>query len=170
MKPVINKKSLIRGHRLAARTLWLVACLLNAGIAVWGGPVVAGSNPCANGIVVSEPQDHPSLVANCEVLLGLRDQLAGDHNLNWSADIPITEWDGIAVGDYGVKTLELGDNELTGVIPPELGHLSQLEWLSLYDNRLTGSIPPELGRLSQLEWLDLSGKRFHPNWNSATMS
>ena len=155
MKPVINKKSLIRGHRLAARTLWLVACLLNAGIAVWGGPVVAGSNPCANGIVVSEPQDHPGLVANCEVLLGLRDQLAGDHNLNWSADIPITEWDGIAVGYAGVKTLELGDNELTGVIPPELGDLSQLEWLSLYDNELTGVIPSELGDLSQLEWLDL---------------
>ena len=157
MKPVVNKKSLIRGHRLAARTLWLATCLLNAGLAVWGGPVVAGSNPCANGIVVSEPQDHPGLVANCEMLLGLRDHLAGDRGLNWSADIPITQWDGIAVGDSGVKTLELGDNELTGVIPAELGDLSQLEWLSLYDNELTGVIPPALGRLSQLEWLDLSG-------------
>ena len=135
----------------------LAACLLNAGLAAWAEPVAAESNPCANGIVVSEPQDHPGLVANCEVLLGLRDHLAGDRGLNWSADIPITQWDGIEVGDSGVKTLELGDNELTGVVPPELGHLSQLQWLSLYDNRLTGSIPPELGRLSQLEWLDLSG-------------
>ena len=135
----------------------LAACLLNAGLAAWAEPVAAESNPCANGIVVSEPQDHPGLVANCEVLLGLRDHLAGDRGLNWSADIPITQWDGIEVGDSGVKTLELGDNELTGVIPPELGYLSQLQWLSLYDNKLTGSIPPALGRLSQLEWLDLSG-------------
>ncbi len=135
----------------------LAACLLNAGLAAWAEPVAAESNPCANGIVVSEPQDHPGLVANCEVLLGLRDHLAGDRGLNWSADIPITQWDGIAVGDSGVKTLELGDNELTGVIPAELGDLSQLEWLSLYDNELTGVIPPELGDLSQLEWLDLSG-------------
>ena len=135
----------------------LAACLLNAGLAAWAEPVAAESNPCANGIVVSEPQDHPGLVANCEVLLGLRDHLAGDRGLNWSADIPITQWDGIAVGDSGVKTLELGDNELTGVVPPELGQLSQLQWLSLYDNKLTGSIPPALGRLSQLEWLDLSG-------------
>ena len=135
----------------------LAACLLNAGLAAWAEPVAAESIPCANGIVVSEPQDHPGLVANCEVLLGLRDQLAGDRGLNWSADILITEWDGIAVGDFGVKTLELGDNELTGVIPPELGDLSQLEWLSLYDNELTGVIPPELGDLSQLEWLDLGG-------------
>ena len=134
----------------------LAACLLS-GLAAWVEPVVAESNPCANGIVVSKPQDHPGLVANCEVLLGLRDRLAGDRSLNWSADIPITQWDGIAVGDSGVKTLELGDSELTGMIPPELGRLSQLEWLSLYDNKLTGSIPPELGRLSQLEWLDLGG-------------
>ncbi len=135
----------------------LAACLLNAVLAAWAGPVAAESNSCANGIVVPEPQDHPGLAANCEVLLGLRDRLAGDRGLNWSADIPITQWDGIAVGDFGVKTLELGDSELTGVIPPELGRLSQLEWLSLYDNELTGSIPAALGRLSQLEWLDLSG-------------
>ena len=136
---------------------WLAACLLNVGLAAWAGPVAAESNPCANGTVVSEPQDHPGLVANCEVLLDLRDRLAGDRGLNWSADIPITQWEGIAVGDAGVKTLELGDSELTGMIPPELGQLSQLEWLSLYDNELTGSIPPELGQLSQLEWLDLGG-------------
>ena len=135
----------------------LAACLLNAGLAAWAEPVTAELNPCANGIVVSEPQDHPGLVANCGVLLGLRDRLAGDRGLNWSADIPITQWDGIAVGDSGVKTLELGDSELTGVIPPELGDLSQLEWLSLYDNELTGVIPPELGQLSQLQWLDLGG-------------
>ena len=135
----------------------LAVCLLSAGPAAWAEPVAAESNPCANGIVVSEPQNHPGLAANCEVLLGLRDQLAGDRNLNWSADIPITQWDGIAVGDSGVKTLELGDSELTGVIPPELGQLSQLEWLSFYDNELTGVIPPELSQLSQLEWLDLSG-------------
>ena len=135
----------------------LVACLLNAGLAAWAGPVAAESNPCANGIVVSEPQDYPGLVADCEVLLGLRDRLAGNRGLNWSADIPIAQWDGIVVGDAGVKTLELGDSELTGVIPPELGQLSQLEWLSLYNNGLRGMVPPELGQLSQLEWLDLSG-------------
>ena len=149
------KSPIAKGHYGCYKRL--VACLLNAGLAAWAEPVAAESNPCANGIVVSQPQDHPGLVADCEVLLGLRDRLAGDRGLNWSADIPITQWDGIAIGDSGVKTLELGDRELTGVIPPELGYLSQLQWLSLYDNRLTGSIPPELGRLSQLEWLDLSG-------------
>ena len=135
----------------------LAACLLNAGLAAWAEPVAAESNLCANGIVVSEPQDYPSLVADCEVLLGLRDRLAGDRGLNWSADIPITQWDGIAVGDSGVKTLELGDNGLRGMIPPELGQLSQLKWLSLYNNGLRGMIPPELGQLSQLQWLDLGG-------------
>ena len=133
------KSPIAKGHYGCYKRL--AVCLLSTGLAAWAEPVAAESNPCANGIVVSEPQNHPSLVANCEVLLGLRDRLAGDRILNWSADIPITQWDGIAVGDSGVKTLELGDRELTGVIPPELGDLSQLEWLSLYDNELTGMIP-----------------------------
>ena len=124
----------------------LAACLLNAGLAAWAEPVAAESNPCANGIVVSEPQDHPGLVADCEVLLGLRDQLAGDRGLNWSADIPITQWDDIAVGDSGVKTLELGDNELTGVIPPALGRLTELEELNLDGNALIGCAPETLAR------------------------
>lgn len=149
------KSPIAKGHYGCCKRL--AACLLNAGLAAWAEPVAAESNPCANSIVVSESQDYPTLVADCEVLLGLRDRLAGDRSLNWSADIPITQWDGIAVGDSGVKTLELGDSELTGVIPPELGQLSQLEWLSLYDNELTGVIPAALGQLSQLEWLDLGG-------------
>ena len=124
----------------------LAACLLNSGLAAWAEPVAAESNPCANGIVVSEPQDYPGLVANCEVLLGLRDHLAGDRDLNWSADIPITQWDGIAVGDSGVKTLELGDRELTGVIPPALGRLTELEELNLDGNALIGCAPEPLAR------------------------
>ena len=37
---------------------------------------------------------------------------------------------------------------MTGEIPPELGGLSNLEWLYLWGNQLTGEIPPELGDLS----------------------
>ena len=48
--------------------------------------------------------------------------------------------------------LHLGNNGLTGSIPPEIGNLTNLTYLGLYLNQLTGSIPPEIGNLT---WLDL---------------
>jgi hypothetical protein len=45
--------------------------------------------------------------------------------------------------------------QLAGPIPPELGNLSNLQNLYLYSNALTGSIPPELGRLTNLRILYL---------------
>ena len=40
----------------------------------------------------------------------------------------------------------------------ELGSLSNLERLDLGGNQLTGTIPPELGRLSGVVWLYLHDK------------
>ena len=58
-----------------------------------------------------------------------------------------------------LKKLTLGNNELTGPIPPELGNLTNLTFLSLSSNELTGPIPPELGQLTQLEILEISHNR-----------
>ena len=44
---------------------------------------------------------------------------------------------------------------LTGKIPPELGDLSNLTYLSLSGNQLSGEIPPELGKLRNLTSLYL---------------
>ena len=46
--------------------------------------------------------------------------------------------------------------ELTGEIPPEIGDLINLTYLSLFNNQLTGSIPPEIGNLTNLTELVLS--------------
>jgi len=53
-------------------------------------------------------------------------------------------------------TLNLSENELTGSIPPGLENAPLLRNLWLSDNQLTGSIPPELGNNSNLERLILS--------------
>ena len=55
--------------------------------------------------------------------------------------------------------LALGENELSGEIPPELGNLTSLVILELWENELTGEIPPELGSLTNLEHLSLSGNQ-----------
>ena len=56
----------------------------------------------------------------------------------------------------------LGDNELSGGIPPELANLAELTDLGLGRNRLSGPLPPELAALRSLTVLalfnnDLSG-------------
>ena len=120
---------------------------------------------CANGTVVTAPADHPGLVRDCEILLGLRDALAGNATLNWSVTLPITQWEGIIVDRRNgnvplrVTALKLRDRGLDGTLPPALGGLSGLQvlWLSL--NQLTGSIPPELGNITMLTELRLAGNQ-----------
>ncbi|KAG7567720.1 Leucine-rich repeat [Arabidopsis thaliana x Arabidopsis arenosa] len=52
--------------------------------------------------------------------------------------------------------LDLSSNELSGVIPEELGDLSNLRALNLSHNFLSSSIPPNFSNLKDIESLDLS--------------
>ncbi|CAN6247143.1 unnamed protein product [Urochloa humidicola] len=54
------------------------------------------------------------------------------------------------------KVLNLGNNELTGTIPKEIGRLKSLAELNLSFNYLSGEIPQQLCSLTNLEALDLS--------------
>jgi len=58
-------------------------------------------------------------------------------------------------GVLGITGLNLFAAQLTGVIPPEIAGLENLDTLYLYDNELTGRIPPELGNLLNLKILNL---------------
>ena len=98
-----------------------------------------------------------------DVLVALYHSTDGDNWLrsdNWLTDAPIGSWYGVvADSNDRVIELDLSENGLIGSIPPKLGRLTELEWLSLSDNRLSGSIPPELGNLINLESLDLYNNR-----------
>ena len=113
---------------------------------------------CVTGGAVEDSEDNAGLVSDCEALLSARDTLAGDAVLNWSADIPMTEWEGVAVrGTPNRLTgLYLKDKGLSGIIPPELLYLTGLTQLYLHDNGLRGQIPNTSG-LNNLEHLWLSG-------------
>ena len=106
---------------------------------------------------MADPANNPGLATDCEVLLAAKDTLAGSATLDWSATVPIDQWEGVTVGGTGrrVTGLNLGDKGLTGRIPAELGSLIYLETLYLGFNELAGPIPGELGNLSNLETLYL---------------
>ena len=74
----------------------------------------------------------------------------------WLTDAPLREWYGVDVdGEGRVSRLLVSGNNLTGLIPSELGGLANLDVLGLSNNNLTGPIPPELGGLSNLQTLSL---------------
>ncbi|RCV23055.1 hypothetical protein SETIT_4G268500v2 [Setaria italica] len=56
----------------------------------------------------------------------------------------------------GLQTLDLSSNLLTGIIPEGIGRLKNLQELRLQENKLTGPMPSSIGYLSQLLSLDLS--------------
>ena len=128
-------------------------------ILVVGDPAVTG--PCANGIAVPDPHENRGLLGDCNVLLAARDALAGDAGLNWSADLPVTEWEGVTTGGAPARVREvvLGWRGLTGRVPAQLGGLTRLEVLDLHGNRLSGPIPSQLGGLTRLGLLDLHDNR-----------
>ena len=126
----------------------------------------------------------PPLFNDCTVLLAVKETLAGEAELNWTATLPISEWQGVTLGGSpirvtglamskgltgriplelgrldGLVNLNLAVNRLTGPIPPELGRLVNLRALSLDRNALTGTVPEELGQLSRLESVWLRGNR-----------
>ncbi len=78
------------------------------------------------------------------------------NNTNWLSDAPLDSWHGIGTTTLGeVQYLNLGENNLHGIIPPEIGKLQKLTVLALYGNSLTGNIPPEIGQLQNLTDLNL---------------
>jgi Leucine-rich repeat (LRR) protein/tRNA A-37 threonylcarbamoyl transferase component Bud32 len=55
-----------------------------------------------------------------------------------------------------LKVLSFSNNLLSGSIPPNIGNLTNLSFLYLANNHLSGSIPPELGMLKSLTELRLN--------------
>ena len=147
---------------------------------------VQRTSVCATDGAVPDAANNAGLVSDCETLLAAKSELAGSVFLNWSADTPMSDWEGIIVypgtqlrrvawialeknltgtipGELGnlmeLEQLHLGNNKFAGGIPRELGNLSNLTKLTLSHSTLTGAIPKELGNLTNLQTLDISGNQ-----------
>ena len=115
----------------------------------------AGSASGAATVTVAQvvnAADRAALVALYEATDGAN----WNANANWVTDAPLGEWHGVEVdGARRVVSLSLTGNNLTGLLPPELGGLRHLEGLFMAANNLHGPLPSELGMLESLQVLDL---------------
>jgi Leucine-rich repeat (LRR) protein len=115
--------------------------------------------------------------ADCQALLALYNATGGANWTNkggWGVTkTPCTTWPGVTCLNQRVTRLILSPDEtpfvggptpsnpdgqpLAGVLPPQIGNLTQLNTMDLAANELSGSIPTALGKLVNLAALDLSG-------------
>ena len=113
-----------------------------------GISIVYGSS-CA---LADSPEDRAVLVQ----IHSATDGANWKNNANWLSGDLTREWYGVTIdANRRVHGLFLGDNQLAGEIPTELGSLTELEWAFLSQNQLTGEIPSELGSLVNLRLLSL---------------
>ena len=98
------------------------------------------------------------IVKDCQVLLSIRNTLAGSTGLNWKSNIAIEEWDGITISGTPprVTELTLSQRGLLGIIPIQVGELDRLTVLDLEKNGLGGLIPSSIGRLTELVRLNVA--------------
>ncbi|KAG7579047.1 Leucine-rich repeat-containing N-terminal plant-type [Arabidopsis thaliana x Arabidopsis arenosa] len=104
------------------------------------------------------------VAANVEgdALTQLRNSLSSSDPANnvlqsWDATLvtPCTWFHVTCNPENKVTRVDLGNAKLSGKLVPELGQLSNLQYLELYSNNITGEIPEELGNLMELVSLDL---------------
>lgn len=93
-------------------------------------------------------------------LMALYNALGGagwTNHENWGSNKPLSQWHGVQVEDNRVTALYLGNNNLTGEIPSEIGNLTSLKRLYISYNNIGGVLPASMGKLKNLENIYFDG-------------
>ena len=110
--------------------------------------VTAPATPTATTPTGSTDTERTALIA----LYDATDGADWKINDGWLGDGALDKWVRVTTDENGQVTgLDLGSNQLSGIIPAELGNLSRLEVLYISDNNLTGALPQSLTGISGLE-------------------
>jgi len=80
------------------------------------------------------------------------------NNKGWNTTINnvSSRWHGLAVSPDGkVIAMYMYENNLTGVIPPEIGNMLNITDIDLHQNSIGGTLPKEIGNLSKLLYFQI---------------
>ncbi|KAG2661242.1 hypothetical protein PVAP13_1KG490900 [Panicum virgatum] len=81
---------------------------------------------------------------------------------NWDQDsVDPCSWTMVTCSPENLVTgLEAPSQNLSGILSPSIGNLTNLETVLLQNNNINGLIPAEIGKLTKLKTLDLSSNHF----------
>jgi gliding motility-associated-like protein len=74
---------------------------------------------------------------------------------NWLTTQPVALWYGITVNTNRVFTIDLRNNNLSGILPSTIGNLTSLQSLQFDQNSIGGSIPNSIGNLISLQYFSI---------------
>ena len=141
-----------RGRRRTGRWPRLLSArwaLPLAGVALLIADTLSGS---ARPLHAQDPGG--SVATDRVALMALYEATGGPNwtdNTNWGSAPPLGTRHGVTTDlDGRVIHLSLTGNNLRGPLPPAVGRLAQLRFLSLGVNRLSGEIPATLGDLIEV--------------------
>lgn len=111
-------------------------------------------------LYLNENESETIRVQERESLIAFYKATNGDNwknSTNWCSDKPISEWYGVYTNDNGrIEHLDLSSNNLSGVLPDEIGNLQELTAFSVEWNNLSGTIPTSIERLDKLQIFRIS--------------
>jgi hypothetical protein len=128
--------------------LRLVALLFLCGSGLWAG--------CSKTVAPPVEPEMPTQSDSLALVALYQNTGGAQWTRRWTLSRPVAQWAGVTVADGRVVALNLGNNNLTGALPEDIGTLNQLQYLLLNSNRLTGALPAGINRLTGLMVLDVS--------------
>ncbi|XP_008647815.1 BRASSINOSTEROID INSENSITIVE 1-associated receptor kinase 1 isoform X3 [Zea mays] len=100
-----------------------------------------------------------------QALMTIKNTLKDPHGVlkNWDQDsVDPCSWTTVSCSlENFVTGLEVPGQNLSGLLSPSIGNLTNLETILLQNNNITGLIPAEIGKLTKLRTLDLSSNHLY---------
>jgi hypothetical protein len=135
--------------------------------------IVTGLNlQSANFTIGPDPSTHPDY----DALIAIYNALDGPNWTDpWDITAPIETWDTSFRLQFDEVTnrvihFEYSGAGLSGIIPPEVGDLSELTTLGLFGNDITGEVPSEIWALTNLINLVIGSQQSYSAFNPGTMT
>lgn len=85
-------------------------------------------------------------------------------SVQWDLTQPINTWKGIGLNADGcVDWINIQEKNITGILAPEIGNLSEITYINFHENKISGKIPTSIGKLTNLKTYNMDDNSLNGN-------